>query len=142
MNVFGQDGTGTGYKRTLTTAVSAVTAQDIQTGMEGASTCHGDSGGPVFDGAGALVATTSWGDPDCHGSAHDMRVDDNLDFLNAFLSSGGGGGGNKCSVNQNGLGIDCTDGACTCSVNGQVIGTCTAPDPSVACSSPGNCCGF
>lgn len=153
MNVFGNDGTGIGTRRQIAIPVRAVAAHEIVTGSDGASTCHGDSGGPLFDAAGSIVATTSYGDTaDCRGTSHDMRIDDNRDFLAKYLGGaggggaggggGGGGGGNHCQVNQNGNEIVCDNGVCTCKIDSRPAGTCTAPDPSTACSSPGNCCGF
>jgi trypsin len=155
MNVFGQDGTGVGTKRQLSMPIDSISTHEIVTGSEGASTCHGDSGGPFFNSAGQLVATTSYGDDaNCHGAGHNMRVDDNLDFINTYLLTGGGGGGGggggsggggsgaTCDVTQDGLEIKCTDGQCTCYDSGVEYDTCTAPDPANACTSPGNCCGF
>jgi V8-like Glu-specific endopeptidase len=155
MNVFGQDGTGVGARRQIDISVDTVATHEIVAGDDGSSTCHGDSGGPIFDAAGALVATDSYGEPNCHSPSHDMRIDDNLDFIDQFLGSGGGGGGgggsgsggggsstSMCDSSQNGVEVKCTDGNCACLVYGTQVATCTASDPSTACSIPGNCCGF
>jgi len=149
MNVNGDDGTGAGVKRQVNVAVDAVATHEIVTGQQGQGTCHGDSGGPFFDAGGNLVATTSYGDDaTCDGDGHEMRIDDNLDFINQYIAftSGAGGGGStttqQCDSDVNGNEVKCTGGSCTCLVNGQEVGTCTASDPSTACSIPGDCCGF
>jgi secreted trypsin-like serine protease len=87
MGVFGHDGAASNVRRTIDIPLLAVSAHEFVAGTEGRSTCHGDSGGPIFAG-GALVGTTSYGDSvDCHGSAHFMRIDDNVDFLRRFVPS-------------------------------------------------------
>ena len=147
MDTFGSDGTGAGIRRQVGVAVDAVAAHEIVTGVAGIGTCHGDSGGPLFDASGALVATDSYGDTaDCHGEGHDMRVDDNLDFINQYLNAGSGSGTvintSTCEIDDGAFDIKCTNGACTCKVNGSVVSTCTAADASTACNSGTNCCGF
>jgi hypothetical protein len=155
----GTDPTGFGTKREITLAVDSVATHEIVIGADGESTCHGDSGGPVFDATGALVAVDSYGDTDdCHGASHDMRVDDNLAFIDPFVAAGGGGSGptsgggsgsdstgsgggsTMCDVTIDSSEIQCANAACTCLIDGQVIGTCTAADPNDACDS--DCCGF
>ncbi len=128
-----QPGGGVGLKRQITIPVDAVAGHEFTAGSEGHSTCHGDSGGPEFQG-GAVVGVTSYGDTaDCHGIGHDMRVDDNLSFISPFLeggatpapppaapdtpapapdappAGGGGGGGTSCSIS-----VQCVDGQCQC----------------------------
>jgi V8-like Glu-specific endopeptidase len=157
MDVNGDDGTGAGTKRQISVTVDGVAAHEITTGQQGQGTCHGDSGGPFFDGAGNLVATTSYGDDaTCDGEGHEMRIDDNLDFLQQYLSlfdgggNSGGGGGNgggggstsQCDVDVNGNEVQCTGASCTCLVDGNVVGSCTASNAETACSIPGDCCGF
>jgi V8-like Glu-specific endopeptidase len=148
MNVFGQDGTGLGVRRQVGVTVDSVSTHEIVIGFDGQTTCHGDSGGPIFDASGALVATDSYGDPNCHSGSHDMRIDDSLDFIKQFLASGGGGSGSggggtsSCDASQNGLEVKCTNGNCACLVNGTQVATCTASNPVTACSMPGDCCGF
>jgi V8-like Glu-specific endopeptidase len=149
MDVPGQDGTGVGVRRDINVTVDSVSTHEIVIGAAGQSTCHGDSGGPIFDASGALVATDSYGDANCNSGSHDMRIDDSLDFINQFLAStgstGSGGGTTttttQCDVNDNGLEVKCTNGSCACLVDGFQVSTCTASDPSTACST-GNCCGF
>lgn len=51
-----------------------------------AMSCRGDSGGPVLDSSGALVAVTSRGDPACAEHAMAARVDAATDFLEAALA--------------------------------------------------------
>jgi V8-like Glu-specific endopeptidase len=149
MDVNGDDGTGAGTKRQISVTVDGVAAHEITTGQQGQGTCHGDSGGPFFDGAGNLVATTSYGDDaTCDGEGHEMRIDDNLDFLQQYLAlvNGGGnssgGGTQQCDVDDNGQEVQCTGAACTCLVDGNVVGSCTAANAETACSIPGDCCGF
>ena len=149
MDVNGDDGTGAGVKRQVSVAVDSVAAHEIVTGQQDQGTCHGDSGGPFFDAGGNLVATTSYGDDaDCNGDGHEMRIDDNLDFINEYVSftSGGGstGGGStqQCDSSINGNEVKCTGASCTCLVDGQPVGACTASNAATACSVPGDCCGF
>ena len=149
-----------GTKERKTFPVASVATHEFVAGPE--DTCHGDSGGPVFDASGAIVGTTSYGDTsNCVGNDHFMRVDDNLDFLGQYVGAGGGSGGgsgsgggggsgsggttnNSCdsAVSQNGISeeVKCTNGACTCFVDGSQVGTCT--DNGQSCSIPGSCCGF
>jgi secreted trypsin-like serine protease len=87
MGVFGHDGTASNVRRSIDIPLLSVGVHEVIAGTEGRSTCHGDSGGPIFAN-GALVGTTSYGDDvDCHGSAHFMRIDDNVDFLRRFVPS-------------------------------------------------------
>lgn len=87
MNVFGSDGAGSNQRRAVDISILGVAQHELTAGSEGQSTCHGDSGGPILAG-GALVGTTSYGDSeDCHGSAHYMRIDDNIDFLRTYVPS-------------------------------------------------------
>jgi len=91
---------GGGSKRQIDITVSAVTDREFVAGVDGQGTCHGDSGGPIFQN-GQVVGTTSYGTTaDCHGADHFMRVDDNLDFLGQFLNAGGGGGGDEAACIQ------------------------------------------
>jgi|HubBroStandDraft_6_1064221.scaffolds.fasta_scaffold29111_3 V8-like Glu-specific endopeptidase len=158
MDVIGDDGTGAGTKRQVTIQVDSVATHEIVTGQQGLGTCHGDSGGPLFDSSGTLVATTSYGDDaDCDGATHDMRVDDNLPFLQQYLSLFDGGGGSsgsgsgsagsgsstsECDSDVNGQEVKCDGASCTCLIDGQQVGTCTASSAETACSIPGDCCGF
>src|SRR5207249_1880907 len=74
MNVPGQDGTGVGARRQIGVTVDSVSTHEIVIGADGQTTCHGDSGGPIFNASGALVATDSYGEANCHSPSHDMRV--------------------------------------------------------------------
>ncbi len=118
-----QPGGGVGLKRMITIPVDAVTAHEFTAGSDGQGTCHGDSGGPELQG-GAVVGVTSYGSTaDCHGIGHYMRVDDNLSFLDAYVSAGGisspppppttppppGAGSHACSIS-----VECVNGACAC----------------------------
>ncbi len=152
MDVLGDDGTGAGTKRQVSIQVDSVATHEIVTGQQGQGTCHGDSGGPIFDTSGNLVATTSYGDDaDCDGATHDMRVDDNLPFLQQYLDLFAGGGNTtgsgstgttECDSDVNGQEVQCEGASCTCLIDGQQVGTCTAANAESACSIPGDCCGF
>lgn len=148
-------GGGGGTKRQIDIGVSAVLTTEFTAGVDLQGTCHGDSGGPLFQN-GVVVGTTSYGSTaDCRGAGHAMRIDNNRDFLDLFLATRGGGGGGdssqSCSVSVNDNGatdaISCASqngGAtsCECRVDGQLVSTCTPDDATSACSFPGNCCGF
>lgn len=85
MDQFGNDGTGSGIKRYVDMPVLGVADHEIVAGVDGVSTCHGDSGGPILVGD-QIVGTVSYGDSvDCHGSGHYMRLDDNLDFIHRYV---------------------------------------------------------
>jgi hypothetical protein len=99
----------------------------------------GDSADPApcsDDSADCRSAGDGTGDDDGGGSDGGDDGDDGDD------GTGTGTGTSTCSVAQNSHRISCTNGACVCFESGQQVGTCTAPDPASACSSPGNCCGF
>ena len=82
--------TGTGTKREITISVTSVLPHEFVAGTDLHGTCHGDSGGPIFEGS-VLVGTTSYGDTaDCRQSSHMMRVDDSRDFLDLYVGAGGG----------------------------------------------------
>ncbi len=143
---------GLGSKRQVNVKVSSVTAREFVAGVDLKGTCHGDSGGPVFQN-GKVVGTVSYGTTaDCRGAGHYMRVDDNRAFLDQYLGGGSGGGGgggggtstNSCSVSvsSNGLKetVSCTNGTCQCKINDQLTSTCT--ENASGCSIPGSCCGF
>ncbi len=143
---------GSGTKRSVDIVVSAVTDREFVAGVDLQGTCHGDSGGPIFQN-GVVVGTTSYGSTgDCRGGSHLMRVDDNRGFLDTYTGGGGGGGGggsstSQCEVAVDNQAVSCTStnggaASCQCKVDGQVVSTCTAADPTNACSVPGNCCGF
>ncbi len=96
-----------------------------------------------------LIDTDNDGIPD----GIDLDCDGNIDIPFDFGDDGdegdppgGGGGTNQCvstiQVNGTKHQVSCTDGACECRINDQLTSSCTAPDPSSACSVPGNCCGF
>jgi secreted trypsin-like serine protease len=87
MNVFGSDATGSGERRAVSLPLLSLSEHELVAGRDGQSTCHGDSGGPLFAGD-ALVGITSYGDSvDCHNSGHFMRVDDNVAFLRSYVPS-------------------------------------------------------
>ncbi|MDB4938703.1 MAG: pterin-4-alpha-carbinolamine dehydratase [Labilithrix sp.] len=87
MVVFGNDGTGSGERRAVSVPLLSLAPHEMTAGRDGQSTCHGDSGGPLFAGE-TLIGITSYGDTvDCHDSAHFMRADDNIDFLRRYVPS-------------------------------------------------------
>jgi len=78
---------GVGTKRQVTVAVDAFNSLLVQDGNSNMQTCHGDSGGPAFQGA-AVVGVTSFGsDPSptdvCEGGGFHVRVDADLAFITA-----------------------------------------------------------
>lgn len=78
---------GVGTKRTVTTVIDAYNSLLLQIGNSSMQTCHGDSGGPAFQG-GAVVAVTSFGsDPSasdvCEGGGFSTRTDAEASFINA-----------------------------------------------------------
>jgi hypothetical protein len=56
------------------------------TGNGSGGSCFGDSGGPVFDAAGQVVAVVAWGITPCIGVDYQFRVDTPLarDFIDGF----------------------------------------------------------
>jgi secreted trypsin-like serine protease len=68
-----------GHKRTMTTAVTAVSPGIFTYGDSGHETCDGDSGGPALyhddQGAAWLVGITLGGDDFCHQYSTDTRLD-------------------------------------------------------------------
>jgi V8-like Glu-specific endopeptidase len=136
-----------GEKDVKSVAVASVAQHEFVAGPN--DTCHGDSGGPVFDSANNVVGTVSYGDTaDCNGNDHFMRVDDNLAWINSVIATAGGGGGggtsNTCdvstSINGSSKEVRCSNGTCTCFLAGAQTSTCT--DNGNGCSIPGSCCGF
>ena len=74
------------------------------------------------------------------GSNHDPGTGDGSDDTDPDSGSGGAGT-NLCKITVNNHTIECVDGACICSVNGQEVSRCN-DDPETQCSVPGDCCGF
>jgi uncharacterized protein (TIGR03382 family) len=70
-----------GVKFAGTSDVAAVSGRVVRLAPGPAMTCRGDSGGPVLDGGGALIAVTSEGDPACALEAHVVRVDAHAAWL-------------------------------------------------------------
>ena len=83
--------TGAGTKRTVTTNIVAANGLLIQVGNSNQQSCHGDSGGPVFqviNGVNTAVAVTSFGQDQsptsvCFGGGFHVRVDADTAFINA-----------------------------------------------------------
>jgi secreted trypsin-like serine protease len=83
--------TGVGTKRTVTTNIVAANALLIQVGNSNAQSCHGDSGGPVFqtiNGQNTAVAVTSFGSDQsptsvCFGGGFHARIDSATAWINA-----------------------------------------------------------
>jgi secreted trypsin-like serine protease len=79
--------TGSGTKRQVTVAIVAANSLLIQDGNSNQQTCHGDSGGPAFQGA-AVVGVTSFGSDQsatsvCFNGGFHVRVDADTAFINA-----------------------------------------------------------
>ncbi len=64
-----------------TSTVASVGPRAVTLAPGPAMTCRGDSGGPVLDGGGAIVAVTSSGDPACAAEAVVIRVDAHAAWL-------------------------------------------------------------
>lgn len=79
--------TGVGTKRQATVSVVGFNAVLFQDGTSNRQTCHGDSGGPAFQGAN-VVGVTSFGQDQsatsvCFGGGFHCRVDADAAFINA-----------------------------------------------------------
>jgi secreted trypsin-like serine protease len=78
--------TGVCTKREVTTNIVAANAVVMQDGNSNMQTCHGDSGGPAFQGP-AVVGVTSFGQdipPQvCFGGGFHCRVDADIGFISA-----------------------------------------------------------
>lgn len=83
--------TGVGTKRTVTTNIVAANGLLIQVGNSNMQSCHGDSGGPVFqtiNGQQVAVAVTSFGQDQsptsvCFGGGFHARIDSAAAFISA-----------------------------------------------------------
>lgn len=78
--------TGAGTKRQVTTNIVAANSILVQIGNSSMQTCHGDSGGPAFQG-GAVVAVTSFGSDAsptnvCVNGGFSTRTDAEAGFIN------------------------------------------------------------
>jgi len=78
---------GVGTKRQATVNIVTANAVLIQDGTSTRQTCHGDSGGPAFQGAN-VVGVTSFGNDRsatsvCFGGGFHCRVDADAGFINA-----------------------------------------------------------
>jgi V8-like Glu-specific endopeptidase len=121
-NQQGTENVGSGVKRQVSIAVSAVTDHEITAGQDNLGTCHGDSGGPIIQN-NTVVGIVSYGDTaDCHGASHFTRTDDIADFLQEVADAAASDNappaapdapapatGKSCSTV-----IQCINGSCTC----------------------------
>jgi V8-like Glu-specific endopeptidase len=78
--------TGVGTKRQVTVSIDAFNSVLFQDGNSNMQTCHGDSGGPAFQGAN-VVGVTSFGQDQsatsvCFGGGFHCRVDADATFIN------------------------------------------------------------
>lgn len=78
---------GVGTKRQVTVSIVASNSVLFQDGNSNMQTCHGDSGGPAFQGAN-VVGVTSFGQDQsqtsvCFGGGFHCRVDADAAFINA-----------------------------------------------------------
>ena len=79
--------TGSGTKRQVTVSIVGSNGVLIQDGNSNQQTCHGDSGGPAFQGSN-VVGVTSFGSDQsqtsvCFGGGYHVRVDADTAFINA-----------------------------------------------------------
>jgi secreted trypsin-like serine protease len=79
--------TGVGTKRQVTVSVITSNTVLFQDGNSNMQTCHGDSGGPAFQGAN-VVGVTSFGQDQsatsvCFGGGFHCRIDADTAFINA-----------------------------------------------------------
>jgi hypothetical protein len=76
---FGEDGVGgLGTKRDGTSTIATIHARDFVADAAPATSCNGDSGGPVFVTSGAteeVAGVTAFGDIQCAQTGTNMRVD-------------------------------------------------------------------
>jgi len=114
-----------GLKRTGTTRLDAVRADQIDFGKEGANrsgTCSGDSGGPSLyrfpDGVERIIGVHSFHSGAC-GNNTDARVDRFQAQINAWVD-------------------EFEKGTCDADLRCQPNG-CTTPDPDCACVEDGQC---
>ena len=78
---------GVGTKRQATVSIVAANNVLLQDGTSTRQTCHGDSGGPAFQGAN-VVGVTSFGNDRsatsvCFGGGFHCRIDADANFINA-----------------------------------------------------------
>jgi secreted trypsin-like serine protease len=83
-------GAGAGTKRQATVSIVGANAVLFQDGNSNSQTCHGDSGGPAFQGA-AVVGVTSFGQDasptnTCLNGGFHCRVDADLGFIQANIN--------------------------------------------------------
>jgi len=81
---------GVGTKRQATVSIVGFNSVLVQDGTSSLQTCHGDSGGPAFQGAN-VVGITSFGSDRsatsvCFGGGFHCRVDADLTFINANVN--------------------------------------------------------
>jgi V8-like Glu-specific endopeptidase len=79
--------TGSGTKRQVTVSIIGFNSVRVQDGNSNQQICHGDSGGPAFQGAN-VVGVTSFGNDRsstsvCFGGGFHCRVDADAAFINA-----------------------------------------------------------
>ncbi len=65
-----------------------------------ANNCSGDSGGPAYSNAGAVIGVTSsgYGNQYCSTEGWDVRVDRYADWILSKIPAGSGGGTSKCAT--------------------------------------------
>lgn len=115
--------TGGGVKRVASFSINWATADVLEGGEFGTSTCYGDSGGPALmtiDGVQTVVGVTRSGTLNCRGPSQWTRVDAYAaDFVTPFVDAWSG----PCRW----------DGTC-------VTEGCRTPDPDCApCGVDGTC---
>lgn len=75
-----------GERRSGSARIEAVEPNELRLSADPAMSCRGDSGGPVVDAEGAILAVTSSGDPACVAFADVARVDVARSFIDEGLT--------------------------------------------------------
>jgi len=128
-------------KRSGTTAVTAVSATELDFVPAPSQTCEGDSGGPAFatvGGGEVLVGVTSSGDPACAQMARDLRVDAYAaGFIAPYVAATAAGAaqaGARCWYDAN-----CAAGPCVAALDDPSLSFCAPPCSGGACPNGLSC---
>ena len=131
-----------GTRRSGTAAVTSVTADVLELGVEATSgVCNGDSGGPSLligsDSIERVAGIHSSTSSSSCGAGTDMRVDARLDFIDAFIAAN-----NPPLCTKDGrcaTGCAQSDPDCICLADGVCNASCAEVDPDCPCGSDGIC---
>lgn len=139
-----RDGAGGGTKREGMAMVEAIDASSLYLDPGPASTCNGDSGGPLFlQQGGAWVFAGIHSRSDCDRQQIAERLDVHvMDFVQPFTEEHEGAG--SCAADGYcALGCEDADPDCPCAEDGLCTEACTMPeldrDCSAACATDGVC---